>query len=115
MLDKSRRVPRELFKTIFEDKKNRLTRLHSSNFSLAVSTERGERARAAVAVSKKVSKSAVARNKVRRRAYSVFDAHMSELEGGIYMLMAKKGADKLNFEAFKTEAEGLISKFLLKE
>jgi ribonuclease P protein component len=111
MLSKSRRVPRELFKTIFKDKKSRLIHLHSDHFSLAVKEALNTPARAGVSVSKKVSKSAVVRNKVRRRTYSTLRDIVGTLKRGIYLVSAKKGADKLTFEKLSEEIGTLVLKF----
>jgi ribonuclease P protein component len=113
MLDKGRRVPRELFKEVFEEKKHGLEHAHSINFSLISKNVVEARARVGVSVSKKVSKSAVVRNKIRRRAYSALRHSIDKTRGGIYLLSAKKGAEKLKFEALKTEIEKIFSKFVL--
>lgn len=100
MLPKSKRVERRLFKPLLESKRA----AHSPHFSLRSASS--ESARASVSVSKKVSKSAVVRNKVRRRVYSAL--RDMEMPRRMLLFIAKPGAEKVKGEALTNELEKLI-------
>ncbi len=63
----------------------------------------------AVSVSKKVSKSSVTRNKIRRRVYSTLRPLIGSLSG-TYLFTAKKGAEKIKGEDLKEEVTELLNK-----
>ncbi|MEX0932420.1 MAG: ribonuclease P protein component [Parcubacteria group bacterium] len=112
MLSKQKRIPRKLFKQIIEQSSGATSRprfLHSKHFSVRFADFGGESARIAVSVSKKVSKSAVLRNRTRRRAYSSLRDSLPLLKAGLYLVSAKPGAEKLKGEALKLELEDLLS------
>ena len=108
MLKKRRRVPRELFTEVFDKHKRELRRLKSEHFSLLFFPTPNKESKAAVSVSKKVSKSAVKRNKVRRRAYSLLGDILSGVKPGIYFINTHPGSEKLKFDEFKKEFESLF-------
>jgi ribonuclease P protein component len=66
--------------------------------------------RVAVSVSKKISKKAVVRNKIRRRAYSAVREFLPQLRVNLYWLIAKPGAEKIKGEHLKTELSDLLKK-----
>ncbi len=67
--------------------------------------------RASAVISKKVAKSAVLRNKFRRRVYAVFETAVREgLHSGVFICIAKVKAHTLPFEALKAELLALIHK-----
>jgi ribonuclease P protein component len=111
MLPKERRIPRSLFQTLINpgngSAKPRFS--NSKHFSLRVAGASESPARVAVSVSKKVSKSAVLRNRTRRRAYSAISALLPGLKPGLYFVSAKPGADKLAGAELKAELEELFS------
>ncbi len=102
MLPKNRRISRKLFKEIISQKK----RFSSQNFSLQVASN--DKARFAVSVSKKISKKAVVRNKIRRRVYSVIGEFMSETKPGFYLIIAKPGAQEIKGEKLRNELKKLL-------
>jgi ribonuclease P protein component len=103
MLSKKDRVPRRLFKDILR----KGTSVHSAHLSLRFA-HGPNRARVAVSISKKVAKSAVARNTFRRRAYSALRPRLAGLKNGLYLFAAKPGADKLRGEKLSTELGTLL-------
>ena len=105
MLPKSKRIPRKLFKPLLESKKY----FNSKNFSLRTASSVGE-TRIAVSVSKKVSKKAVIRNKVRRRAYSAVSKFIPNLSKNLFLLIAKPGVEKISYEDIKDELGELFKK-----
>lgn len=107
MLPKSQRVPRSSFGPLIESRNS----LHDKHFSLKYVEGLGPRV--AVSVSKKVSKSAVRRNKVRRRVYSTVSKIIPGLKKGLYLVVSRPGADKLSFFELETEIRRLFSKFLI--
>ncbi len=62
----------------------------------------------AVSVSKKVSKSAVDRNTLRRRTYSVLMSLLPKLNKGLYLIRAKPGAKGLHGEKLTNEITKLL-------
>ena len=105
MLPKNKRVPRALFKAILEEKNFQ----NSPHFSLRYSKKLGE-TRFAVSVSKKVSKKAVVRNKIRRRAYESLKTFANKTSPGLYLVIAKNGADKTKRQELDTEIKELFLK-----
>ncbi len=65
--------------------------------------------RVAASVSKKISKLAAARNTYRRRIYSAARPILSELEPNLYLIVAKKGIDKVKGEALTNELRELFA------
>lgn len=103
MLPKRNRIPRAEFKAILGSRRF----AHSTHFSLRVAPAAGT-PRAAVSVSKKVSKSAVVRNGVRRRAYAVLESELGGLSSGLYLFSAKPGAQKLRGTELAGELRSLL-------
>jgi ribonuclease P protein component len=104
MLSQRQRIPRKLFAEILTSRRF----FHSLHFSLRLGLSNEKQARVAVSVSKKVSKSAVVRNTVRRRAYSVVSPLLASLPTGLYLIMAKVGAEKIKGEALQKEISALL-------
>lgn len=63
----------------------------------------------AVSVSKKVAKSAVDRNTTRRRVYAVVQDEITKLKQGLYLIVAKKGAQDVKGEALRKEILELLN------
>jgi ribonuclease P protein component len=61
--------------------------------------------RLGVSVSKKVSKQAVSRNRVRRRVYNIVKE--LSLKPSLYLFAAKPGAEKASVTALKEELKSL--------
>ena len=102
MLPKSRRIPREIFKSLSRSRNS----FHSQNFLLRVAPSL--EARIAVSVPKKVSKKAVIRNKLRRRIYLAIRELFSTIKPGLYSVIAKPGAEKIKNQDLKDELSRLI-------
>jgi ribonuclease P protein component len=102
MLSKSQRIPRELFGAILE------SRVYSNapHFSLRFASYPS--LRVSVSVSKKVSKKATIRNTVRRRVYSIIRKYINEANPGLYLFIAKPGADTLKGKNLENEVLKLI-------
>ena len=64
----------------------------------------------AVSVSKKISKSSVVRNKIRRRVYSAIHHLIPNVKNNLYLLIAKPGADKIGGDGLKQELAGLFKR-----
>jgi len=102
MVPKVRRIPRELFKQLIESRKYN----NSKHFLLRIASS--ERARIAVTVSKKVSKKAVIRNRIRRRVYSVFKKLILVLKPNLYLVVAKIGSEKIKGKDLENELKLLV-------
>ncbi|OHA90950.1 MAG: ribonuclease P protein component [Candidatus Zambryskibacteria bacterium RIFCSPHIGHO2_01_FULL_44_22b] len=61
-----------------------------------------------ISVSKKISKKAVVRNTVKRRVRAVMRSLVKNLKPGIYMIVAKPGADKIKGKELEDEIFRLI-------
>jgi ribonuclease P protein component len=100
MLKKSERIPRSLFGTLLTSD----FKLNTKNFFIRVAPS-ADHARIAVSVSKKVSKKATVRNKIRRRAYSALQGEIKKLKPNMYLIVAKPGSDKIKGEALLSELQ----------
>ncbi len=87
MVPASRRLPRNDFLNYSQ----RGRRYHSTHLTV-VHTPTKELAKTAVVVSKKVTKSAVARNRLRRRLYATLMASSAYQGTGVYVVLTKSGA-----------------------
>ncbi len=106
MLPKKKRIPRILFKKIISSKLGGYSKYFSIRYSEPDNTE----VRFAVSVSKKVSKSAVIRNKTRRRVYSAAASLLPSLKNGLYFISVKAGAESLKLEDIKAELQKMLLK-----
>jgi ribonuclease P protein component len=116
MLPKEKRVTSGSFEAIL--KKGAL--FHSSFFTLRIlpcfaeaTQGKPKESKFSVVVSKKVAKTAVLRNKIRRRVYSCIREILktsSTRKPGLLVFFAKKDVDKLKFINLKSEVENLLSK-----
>lgn len=82
---------------------------HSTHFKLSV-YKHTDLFQVSIVVSKKVSKVAVRRNTIRRCLYDVFAKHKEYLEGGMYVLRVKVGAEKVTKRQLCGELEELIGR-----
>ncbi|MDB5266775.1 MAG: Ribonuclease protein component [Parcubacteria group bacterium] len=103
MLPQRRRIPRELFNELLVRSEYR-----NSGFFTVRYKKVGAEARFGVSVSKKVSRSAVIRNRTRRRVYAALRSHLHDLPAGAYLFVAKIGAERLQGEDLRAELEPLI-------
>jgi ribonuclease P protein component len=104
MLAKNKRIPRKLFKPLIGSR----FFFHSRNFTLRVANS--DEIRVSVSVSKKVSKQAVTRNRIRRRAYAVMAELMPNLPNKLFLLIAKPGSLKLKMDDLREELAELMKK-----
>lgn len=102
MLPKSRRIPRELFRPLLESGKY----FNTKHFVMRVAPSSD--IRMAVSVSKKVSKKAVVRNKIRRRVYSVLNKIFSDIKPCLYMFIAKPNSSVIKGGELEDELKTLI-------
>ncbi|MDO8565530.1 MAG: ribonuclease P protein component [bacterium] len=65
-------------------------------------------ARVIISVSKKISKSAVTRNTIRRRVRPLVAKFISDLNPATYFIVAKPGAEKIKGEELETELRLLV-------
>ena len=101
MLPRSKRISIQLFKDIVH--KGEV--IHSPYF-IARCVKSDKKSRFAVSVSKKVAKTAVLRNKIRRQVYSIIrDIFPSLSANQKVVLMMKSGVDKASLNSIKLEIE----------
>jgi ribonuclease P protein component len=105
MLSKKTRIPRTLFSELIRSPKY----ANSANFSLRFAPLTSPTPRIGVSVSKKVSKSAVDRNTVRRRVYSEVRPFLPKLKGGMFLFVAKPSALTLKGVVLSNEIQGLFT------
>lgn len=106
MLPKSSRIPRSGFSPLLTSRHF----THSPHFTLRVSLGSNKTPRIAVSVGKKVSKSAVVRNTVRRRVYSSLRTLLPTLSPGLYLFVAKLGAEKVRGQVLLEEVKSLLNR-----
>lgn len=112
MLAKKNRISRALFDTLLK----KGVFFHSQNLSLRVMKTQKGLSKFSFVVSKKVSKSAVVRNLLRRRGYSVLkdsigkDSKDTMNTGVVGAFFFKKGAEKLGFSELQEETVFLLKK-----
>lgn len=105
MLPKNKRISKDSFKSILL----KGIPYHATNFTLR--TLPSEKEGFAVLVSKKVAKSAVDRNRIRRRVYSLLRDVLPNIKiVSKNIISAKSGAKDLTFERQKEEIVGLFKK-----
>jgi|SRR3989344_8070370 len=104
MLPKTHRIPRKLWKPLLE------SRVYFNSPHFLVRVANSETPRLAVSVSKKVSKSAVVRNTVRRRVYATVSTFLPTLTKNLFLIIAKPGSQLVKSEALRAELAGLLKK-----
>jgi ribonuclease P protein component len=100
MIGRKKRLNRDAFKKIFSAG----TRYHSPVATLIHSE--APTAQIAVVVSKKVVRTAIGRNKLRRRVYN----NMRDTNKGIFIFIMKPQAAKLTYNELTQEIQKLTSK-----
>ncbi|MES3031457.1 MAG: ribonuclease P protein component [Patescibacteria group bacterium] len=106
MLPHSKRLSTTLFSKVLEQGRVLHTPLGSLFFTQASGISRFS-----VSVPKKVSKGAVERNKIRRRAYSAIRGFEDKIKTGYHgVLVMKKGVEKLPFQELAVEIEKIFVK-----
>jgi ribonuclease P protein component len=104
MLKKAERVPRSDFAAFFKQGR----RFHSDNATVVFTPY--PTFHASVVVSKKVSKSAVIRNTLRRRVYAKLSVQSAVKQTGVFVVVLKPSFAKLS----RTEASEEISRLIVK-
>ena len=104
MLPKGTRLPRELFTELLE--KSRYA--NSLHFTLRYRLSDHCAHKIGVSASKKVSKSAVTRNTIRRRVYSSIQEYIPIMPPGLYLFVAKPKSDVLKGEKLISEIKALL-------
>ncbi len=113
MLPKTRRIERKYFKQILISGK----RYNSKSFTLYLSKIEaggGELpTKVAFSVSKKVIKTAVGRNKQRRRGYSVISKYIKQAKPGFLLFFVYKKDFSKDYEELDREVQALLSSSLV--
>lgn len=107
MLPRSNRISKKLFPNTSAGKV-----FSNSNFSLRFLIKNGstEQFKASVVVSKKVAKTAIKRNLLRRRVYSIIQKEGSKIPKGLNLIVyAKSGSTELSFTELKQAITELLS------
>ena len=102
MLPKKKRLTRALFKPLL----NAREQAHSPHFWLRATP--ADSPRLGVSVSKKVAKSAVVRNRIRRRVYAEIPRLNFNLLPAHYLVIAKVGAANLKGNSLSQELGALL-------
>jgi ribonuclease P protein component len=102
MLGQAHRLRRALFSSLEKGQKM------ANNRAFSLKKGPASTVRVGVTVSKKVAKSAVTRNTVRRRVYAVVRALMPKLKPGLYLIVAQRGAEKEKGAALEREISSLL-------
>jgi ribonuclease P protein component len=106
MIPKNRRISALEFKTIKLSPVPKQGSFFSVRTSLLKNTIH---ARAAVVVSKKIAHSAVQRNAIRRRAYTILGTILPNLpQGLVVVLYAKKEAVRASFDEISSDIQKLV-------
>lgn len=109
MLPKKRRVTTEQFKNIL----TKSTVHHSAHLSLRITKDMAQLSRFSVVVSKKVARSAVERNSLKRKVYTTLEGLMVHVPVGWKgIFFVKKGFGELSFLSQKQEVRFLLEKSL---
>lgn len=101
MLPKKKRLTKAVFSDIVKEGRN----IHSTNVWFKFKKIKGSGLFSA-SVPKKIAKTAVLRNKIRRRIYAVIE-EKPDLQG---VLFAKSDLSKVSFEELKNEVASLLDK-----
>lgn len=106
MLSRSNRISKKLFPNTSTGKV-----FSNNDFSLRLLVKNGstEEFKASVVVSKKVAKTAVKRNLLRRRIYSVIQKERANIPKGLkFVIYAKAGSADLPYTKVKEAINGLL-------
>jgi len=109
MIPKSRKISRKDFPQDF----HKCFKYHSPSLFLLVKKQENNtmRSRFSVVVSKKVSKSAVSRVLLKRRAYNIIKAKVENIKPGfLCVFYFKKGSERLGFNDVEKEMVQLLNK-----
>ena len=106
MLPRHQRVSTPLFKKVLEEGRT----IHSPHFSLRlVPSHNTLPSRFSISVSKKVIKTAVARNKLKRRILACVELFYPRITGSyLGVVFSKKGAEALEYKEIQKEIISLL-------
>ena len=112
MFSKRRRITRQEFPSGRDGQV-----FHATHFSLRAVSHADVASRFSVVVSKKVARTAVARDKLKRRVYVVFrrSEKNTPISPGRYVLFAKKNAPELSFKELEVEIKNLLFEYSMSE
>lgn len=114
MLPKNRRIARKDFTYILANGRKFNSPILLLN--IAKIAKDSENSRFSFSVSKKVSKSAVVRNKLRRRGYSSIEKNIDKIKPAHFLFFNyKKGAEKLKYQEIEKEVVSLLEKSFMLE
>jgi len=105
MLPKKSRIKRALYGELLSGSRF----IHSPHFILRQKLITSGECAVGVSVSKKVSKSAVTRNTIRRRVYALVSKYLFKYPNYLLLFVAKKGAENIKGKGLETEIEQLFS------
>ncbi|MBI2065753.1 MAG: ribonuclease P protein component [Candidatus Zambryskibacteria bacterium] len=110
--DKKLLLAKELSET--EEEKDALAYQFNSTYSPQVMnhfylrTAPADKTQLIISVSKKVSKKAVVRNKIKRRVRAIMQKNLTNIKPARYFVVAKTGAEDIKSEELKSELLSLI-------
>lgn len=107
MLPKNRRIERSIFSHILSNS----NRYNSTYFTLYISpiSSKNEPSHFSFSVSKKVSKSAVDRNKKRRQGYSVINKNLKQIKPNFYCFFVFKRVENSKYSEIEKDIIKLLS------
>ena len=106
MLPKSKRLSTKLVTSVMGKGQS----FHSPFFVIRLAAG-NEKSSFSISVPKKIAKTAVQRNKIRRQAYSAIKTMESGVKGGFNaVVIAKSGLENLSFDEVKSELEKIFVK-----
>ncbi|OHA18909.1 MAG: ribonuclease P protein component [Candidatus Taylorbacteria bacterium RIFCSPHIGHO2_01_FULL_45_63] len=108
MLPRRQRISRALFQELLK----KGVSFHAGNLSLRVLKKDAREPHFAFVVPNNVSKKAVARNRLRRRGYSIVEKYLPLLktQNVSMAFFCKKGLEKKTFNDFRSEINALLKK-----
>ncbi|HEC33030.1 MAG TPA: ribonuclease P protein component [Candidatus Kaiserbacteria bacterium] len=80
------------------------------SISMSSTTNNSSNSKFTVVVSKKIIKTAVARNLLKRRVYSVISHHLFNIKPGVYMVYIKKEAKSATYKKLKEDIGNVFKK-----
>jgi len=105
MLPKNNRIGRAEFESIIRSGK----RIHSPIFILYIQKTEGNDKRFGFSVSKKISKSSVQRNKLRRQGYSVIRDQIKHIKDGFLFVFVYKKTQRIpTYQEIEVDITGLL-------
>lgn len=106
MLPKKKRLTKSSFNLVIDEGKP----FHTSVATLRI-REMAENSQFSISIPKKVSKSAVVRNKVKRKVFSIIKDIYPDLQKNVMgIIIMKQGSDKLDFDVLTKEIINLFVK-----